>query len=533
MIYLEITYAQKDEAKPFGVRWDPKEKLWYFPGDVLPKELERFRPANATKGPVEKIILDIPFSCRDIAARAGVRWDSEIKACFFEKRPGQALPLELEGFEPKQFSWEEKIQRELNGGVFPTVPAQKSITLRPHQVAAVEAIFSANKNGYPGFLLADDVGLGKTFAAWAGILKIVESSQEKWKILIVCPLGVVTDWRSSIQWMGTNRWVGEVVILNYERLDKIFETKQRKGVKKLSNRDSARRWTASEEFDIGLFDESHAIKNLTSLRAKFSVKLYASAKMILWLSATAGQNPLELGYLAPILAKKTGDTALTTKDFEQWCIDNLPGVARGKFGAWAWAGAKEEEEKVHQLLFDPDINGVKPALRRRASDLAGWPEVNRIVHWVELDCETQRLYKLAWKEFKKALEGIGTLSKQRAALAKSEAVIRLRQKSSLLKVEDSIELCLELLDNGHQVAISCEFLATMDAMEELLRKKKISYARVDGRCTNGSQLKEAERLRYQRGDAPVILFNVVEGISLHEGEANNGGNNVPPLPNRP
>jgi len=43
-----------------------------------------------------------------------------------EKRPGQALPLELEGFEPKQFSWEEKIQRELNGGVFPTVPAQKS-----------------------------------------------------------------------------------------------------------------------------------------------------------------------------------------------------------------------------------------------------------------------------------------------------------------------------------------------------------------------------------------------------------------------
>jgi hypothetical protein len=71
MIYLEITYAQKDEAKPFGVRWDPKEKLWYFPGDVLPKELERFRPANAPKGAVEKIILDIPFSYRDTAARAG------------------------------------------------------------------------------------------------------------------------------------------------------------------------------------------------------------------------------------------------------------------------------------------------------------------------------------------------------------------------------------------------------------------------------------------------------------------------------
>ena len=50
MIYLEIAYAQKDEAKPFGVRWDPKKKLWYFPGDVLPKELERFRPAKIREG---------------------------------------------------------------------------------------------------------------------------------------------------------------------------------------------------------------------------------------------------------------------------------------------------------------------------------------------------------------------------------------------------------------------------------------------------------------------------------------------------
>jgi hypothetical protein len=36
-----------------------------------------------------------------------------------------------------------------------------------------------------------------------------------------------------------------------------------------------------------------------------------------------------------------------------------------------------------------------------------------------------------------------------------------------------------------------------------------------------------EALAPHPGEAPVILFNVVEGISLHEGEANNGGNNVP------
>ena len=106
--------------------------------------------------------------------------------------------------------------------------------------------------------------------------------------------------------MGTNQWVEEVVILNYERLGKIFEAKPRKGAKKLSKRDLARRGAASEEFDIVLFDESHALKNLTSLRAKFSVRLYGSAKMIFWLSATAGQNPLDSGTSLPSLPRRPG-----------------------------------------------------------------------------------------------------------------------------------------------------------------------------------------------------------------------------------
>ena len=143
-------------------------------------------------------------------------------------------------------------------------------------------------------------------------------------------------------------------------------------------------------------------------------------------------------------------------------------------------------EAIRQLLFDPDKKGVKAALRRRPADIIGWPEVNRIVHSVELDGKAKHLYRLAWEEFKKALDGTGSLSKQRAALVQNEAVIRLRQKSSLLKVEDTIELCQELLDNGRQVAISCEFLATMDAMEEALAKRKIEHARIDGQRSKTS-----------------------------------------------
>jgi hypothetical protein len=527
MVYLEVPYAQKEKAKLFGARWDMREKLWYFPGEVLPEELEQFRPSSEAKEPSEKCVLDIPFAYREIATKAGARWDSANKIYYFERGPGLDLPLELAGFEPKTFSWEEKIQRELSDQPFASFSPQKKITLKPHQLEAVAEIFLAYQEGYPGFLLADDVGLGKTFAAWAGILKILELSPEKRKILIVCPLGVVTHWRSSIQWMGTNQGVEEVVILNYDRLGKIFEAKDRKGSKKRSKRDLARRGTAIDKFDFVLFDESHALKNLNALRSKFAIKLYETARMVFWLSATAGQNPLELGYLLPILTRKTGDRALTAKEFEQWCAQNLPGVSKGPFGAWAWAGGKEDEEEVRQLLFDPDQKGVRAALRRRPADLMGWPEVNRIVHSVELEEEAKRLYRLAWKEFKAALDGLGSLSKQRAALAQNEAVIRLRQKSSLLKVGETIELCKELLENGRQVAISCEFLATMDAMEGALGKEKIEHARIDGQRTRTAELKESERLRYQRGEASVMLFNVAEGISLHQGEINSGGNDVP------
>jgi len=33
-IYLDVPYAQKDEAKSLGARWDPSTKKWYAPGNL-------------------------------------------------------------------------------------------------------------------------------------------------------------------------------------------------------------------------------------------------------------------------------------------------------------------------------------------------------------------------------------------------------------------------------------------------------------------------------------------------------------------
>ncbi len=473
-----------------------------------------------------KLVLDIPFEYRKFASDAGAVWDKENKVSFIQLGAGESLPLPLTGFEVKPLTLEDSIQRDFDNQSFTQIKPQKKIVLRPHQIEAVrymEAAFTADS---PGFLLADDVGLGKTIETWAAILRMLSKFKRKAKILIVSPLGVTTAWRDTIHWMGTGDHIENLIVINYDRLGKLFEAKPRRGTKRVTKRDLAHRGEAIEEFDIVVFDESHYLKNLTASRTKFAIELYQSARFLLWLSATAGQDPLELGYTFPILAKQTGSKAISTKDFEQWCVKSFTGISRGKYGAWLWSGSQKDERKVHKLLFDENVEGYRTAIRRRPADIDGWPEINRIVQSVELDHAQLNAYKQAWEQFKVIMRQLDTqVPKQKATLIKNEAVVRLRQKSSILKVHQTVELTLELLDNGRQVAISAEFLATLNLIQEMLLKEKIPAACINGQLPASE--KEAQRLKYQRGDAKVIVFSICEGISLHQGEDNNGGNNIP------
>ena len=42
MIYLEVPFAQKDQAKALGARWDGSARKWYIP-DHLEEQAEQFR----------------------------------------------------------------------------------------------------------------------------------------------------------------------------------------------------------------------------------------------------------------------------------------------------------------------------------------------------------------------------------------------------------------------------------------------------------------------------------------------------------
>ncbi|TAK63621.1 DUF5710 domain-containing protein [Methylobacter sp.] len=49
-IYLNVSFAQKDEAKALGARWDAIQKKWFVPSD---KDIALFARWHAESGAVE------------------------------------------------------------------------------------------------------------------------------------------------------------------------------------------------------------------------------------------------------------------------------------------------------------------------------------------------------------------------------------------------------------------------------------------------------------------------------------------------
>lgn len=461
----------------------------------------RAAPAAPAAARERAHVLDVPFAMRAQATGAGARWDADHGVFVFR---GAALPEPLRAFCAAPYSWERHVERELNDEPSPS-PSKPAgdVTPRDHQRAAVKAIGLAVRAGRPGFLLADDVGLGKTLSAWEAVRAMPSAKT----VLVVCPLAVIAHWRRTIEALGDAGL--SVVILNYERLGRLFEVTPEARRKVRSKKGLARAGSALA-FDVVIWDESHRCKNPTTARSKFAARLNARAGFALWLSATAGQNPLELSYLAPLLASLTGSRASDLKDFERWCLDQGLGVTRGTFGRWDWRGDRGDCEKVRALLFEGRSPG---GLRRRPEDIAGWPEINRILTPIGLDPSARERYAQAWTEFRAAMDLAPGGRDPRGALA---AALRLRQKGSLIRVPGTVDLALELLENGHQVAISVAFLETLEALREALAREGMVVACLHG--ATPAAAREAERMRFQRGEARVVLFTVEEGISLHQGE---------------
>lgn len=547
---LKIPFDDKDKAKAIAKEnrcalfWEPVSKSWNIKGTQIPESLAKFiipgtlvedNPAPVQEEtldwpdffdatPTKKVeapkrqnetyynfVIDMPFHIRDQISQYGGQWHGLYKTYVLRAR---SIAEGLKSYVSHPYSYEAWIEKFINKGfirdeITQAYAVKDEMTPRKYQVEAETAIRLAMDKKYGGFLLADEVGLGKTISAALAV-----RFPEFKNVLIVTTLAATAHWRKTfLKFKFDNK---EILIINYDRLQKLFYNephpvgKKKPKTKKSKNKKTAKSGIAPA-FDLVVWDESHKLKNNTSMRSKLAMKIQEKADFNLYMSATAGQNPLELSYLAPLLAKITGQSVHSMSDFDQWCKGMNLGVKRGDFGKWIWDGSQQSIDKIHNLLFKDNV----AAIRRTPADIAGYPEISRLLTPLELVADERDLYNLAWNEFKKMNKDKTSAKWKENALV---ARLRLRQKASILKIPYTVEQIEDLLDNGHQVAVSVAFTDTMHQIADKLSKSGIECSMISGQ--QNSKEKEEQRMKFQTGENKVVLFTVEEAISLHQGEYN-------------
>lgn len=476
----------------------------------------------------------MPYEERSLASSAGAVWYPGLGWGWV----GTRIPAGLRRYYPKAYSWQAWLSADLAGfGPGDPTPdlSTGSLTLRPDQVEDATTLLAARRAGCPEFLVASDVGVGKTAVCIAALKRMPGVRN----ILVVAPLSVVANWRKHLEEMGDGdkRWC----LLNYESTKKLLtpprsaETAKRTRTKNLH---TARSGVGKIAWDVVVTDESHYLGTPDSQRSLTLDRVVAGPgarpAFVVRMSATAGSNPAQLSYLHRGLFWRTGSRPLptiTADGYREWCEVRGIGVVPGRFGSGlAWDKEPSGLTRMHHLLFS---GAPQWAVRRRPD----WPKQQRFLIPVDLDPDEMDAYQREWAEFASAMREVERTrragksttpsSARAAATARARglaAQTRYRQKAGILRAAHTADFIADMVSKGRQVAVSCEYLGTVEAVVAALQALRVDAVTFTGQ---NRESREDDRLAFQRGEVPVIVFTPAEGFNLHAGDTMVGGSTTP------
>jgi superfamily II DNA or RNA helicase len=381
-----------------------------------------------------------------------------------------------------------------------TLPNELNATLRPYQKEGYDWLQFLYRNRF-GACLADDMGLGKTVQTIAllAAVKAEHAAAGNWREnektarkshLVVLPPTLLFNWRHEIETFCPSLTVDElsgpqrdleaidsdVILTTYEVARRDIDILERR------------------EFEVIVFDEAQAIKNLTGERSKAMRRLRGRFKVCL-----------------------TG-TPLENHAGEYYSILEL--ALPGLFGDYGRFMKSLSEESA----FRP-IDRARPFVLRRTKEkiLDELPEKTESDVWLELTETQKRFYSRAVAEVREEVfKAFKDKTAQQAGIVALSALMRLRQiciSPALVdpghtevspKVEYLLETLAELADEGHSALIFSQFTRTLDLVERALQKQGIAFLRMDG--TTPQAQRKVRVAAFQKGKGPAFFL-----ISLKTG----------------
>jgi len=360
-----------------------------------------------------------------------------------------------------------------------------------HQEEGIKFLLSKKK-----CILADDMGLGKTFQS---IVAALETGVEK--VLVVCPANAKINWKREIcnfidedevSILKTGYWNPKrFTIINYDIL-KNFHTLV-DGRKKYEENE-IRRELVDFGFDLVILDEAHMVKNSSSQRTKIINQISENVERRWLLTGTPIANrPMDY--------------------FNLLFLCDSPLTANWQFFAFRYCAAKKFNKrlktgKMKQIWLTDGASNLeelhnrtkKYILRRVKEDHLDLPPKIVAPYYLELD--DMKAYESVFDDY---LEWAKSEGKSLGSGRHMVELIVLRKFISLKKVEHSVELAEQAMEQGKKVIIFTNFTDSFNALMSKFGKLAVGH---NGKM-NGTQ-KQNSIDQFQNNDnVKVFVGNLI------------------------
>jgi SNF2 family DNA or RNA helicase len=319
-----------------------------------------------------------------------------------------------------------------------------------HQKIAIEKLAGSKR-----FILADDMGLGKTTST---IIAALETGVKK--ILIICPASLKINWLREIEnYTDRSVYIAEgknfsqehdFVIVNYDILKNFYDLK-----------DKEKSEIYKSNFGIIIIDEAHYLQNGQAQRTKL-VNSFVKSVDKLWLLTGTPMTSRPMNYFN-LLSLIESPVA---QNWMAYAIRYCQGYQfkAGNRKVWNVTGASNLEE-----LRDRTSRQV---LRRLKTEVLDLPD--KIISPVYLRLKS-KLYEGLMGEYYDWYEN--KTDESSSLTVQFSKLMKVRQVIAEEKINDTIELVQNIIDQGKKVIIFTNFTNTLNKIADHFGKQAV---RLDG-----------------------------------------------------